>query len=128
MFTSAKLPLATDAPSALTVNKLSSPAFVFSLILPSLPFSRPSPTWVSATSMVMVCLPLLDLEVTFAPPLPSNNTSSACLTCWLFSSVVPFLLDNTQPNLRKSPTVAAVLSATNGCLFAPFSFRFNKPV
>ena len=80
-------------------------------------FSRPSPTWVSATSTVTVCLPVVVsvFADTVAPFLPTNSTSAAFFTAaWnalLVSSVV-LSDESTQPKPRKSPTVAAVLLAT----------------
>ena len=118
--TTSSVPLVTEAPFVgSTVNTLL--AFLSStlslIVLPV--FSRPSPTWVSATSTVTVCLPLPSVFAdTVAPFLPTNSTSAAFFTAALnavlfapLSSVV-LLDESTQPKSRKSPTVAAVVLAT----------------
>ena len=115
VLTVSKLPLVTDAPSAVTVNKLSAPSLAFTLIVPSVSSLRPSPTFVFATSTVTTCLPPSVFADTVAEPVPTNSTSAAFFTAaWKGVLVSPVVLleESTQPKPRKSPTVAAVLSAT----------------
>ena len=67
------------------------------------------------TSTVIVRTPFSVLPDTTAIPVPTNFTSSAFFTVAVYGVsklFVVLLEDTTQPMLRKSPTVAAVLSAT----------------
>ena len=133
MLATSSSPLVTEAPFVASTVKTLFPSVLstFSLILPSVVFSMPSEAsiLVSATSIVTVCLPV-EVSVfadTVALPVPLNSTSSAFLTAvWNAVSVVPvpFVVlsaESTQPSLRKSPTVAAVVSATDVPVPPPFA-------
>ena len=66
---------------------------------------------------MIVRTPFSVLPDTVTPPSPTNFTSSAFFTWSVYAFVnSPVVLseDTTQPILRKSPTVAAVVSGTVG--------------
>ena len=79
-------------------------------------FALLADTW-SSTLTVIVRTPSLVSPDTIAVPVPTNFTSLAFFTVAEYAcskSPVVLLEDTIQPMLRKSPTVAAVLSLTFG--------------